>query len=85
MPLYPLTVRARFAQAVVGHDVRGHVQRPLDGQLKSVFHETFLKQIALQGVGIRQSLEFGHAGFDKGELFRDQPGIGQGATESSRR
>lgn len=52
---------------------------PCDGHLKRVFHETSLKQITPQGVGIRKPLELGHADLDEGELLCDQSGIGHRA------
>ena len=80
-----VAVRLRLSEAIVGDDVRSHVQRALNGDLQRVLDEAALQQIDDQPGRLGQALQIGERRFDCGQLLRDERRIGHDRLSRGRR
>jgi hypothetical protein len=73
-----LAVRPRLAQASVGNDVGGGVERGLDGRLERVLDEALLLDVVTDHVRPREVPQLADVRLDERQLLGEEIGIGQG-------
>jgi hypothetical protein len=75
-----LVVGRRLAQPIVSDDVRRYVQRRLYRDLKRMFDEPELLDVAFDVRRSREPAQLGDAGLDECELLLDKLAVGNGVT-----
>lgn len=70
--LEELGVRTRLSEALVRHDVRGHIDRRLGRELKRMDDESFFADVVVDRVEASQRAQFADARLDKSELLVNQ-------------
>lgn len=73
-----LAVRPRLPEAPVGDEVRGDVERGLDGDLERVLDEPLLANVGPQRARPGELLELPDVRLDHRELLRDEVGVDHG-------
>lgn len=74
-----VTIGLRLAPALVGQDVKGDVERRLNGKLQCVLHEALFAPIGTN-VGDPGTAQVGETHPDEGELLLDQGAISHAKT-----
>lgn len=69
----------------IGGDVGRHVQGGLDRDLERVLHEALLADVSRDLFRVREPTQLGDPGFDRGELLRDEIGVGHPAGSRTHR
>jgi hypothetical protein len=62
-----------------------HVQGGLDRDLERVLHEALLADVSRDLFRVREPTQLGDRGFDRGELLRDEIGVGYPAGSRTHR